>query len=119
LPDRFSARRRSIRSIARFSGRIWPPNQAPSISAVRPSPPMPSAFVPDAIASRSLCARTKAVLYWTSMSRAKASMILPFTSLQNTAIAIRQVLSGILCQANRVPDVTEKSAPQALQRQRG
>ena len=25
LPDRFSASRRSIRSIARFSGRIWPP----------------------------------------------------------------------------------------------
>jgi hypothetical protein len=43
----------------------------------------------DAMASRSLCARTKAVLYCTSRSRAKASMLLPFTSLQKTAMAIR------------------------------
>jgi hypothetical protein len=71
---------------------------------------MRSALRLDAIASRSLCARTKAVLYCTSRSRAKASMLLPFTSLQNTAIAIRYVLSGRLCQANKVPDVTEKSA---------
>jgi hypothetical protein len=46
-----------------------------------------NAFVAEAIASRSLCARTKAVLYCTSRSRQKASM--RFTSLQNTAIAIR------------------------------
>jgi hypothetical protein len=40
-------------------------------------------------------------------------------ALQNTAMAIRYVLSGNLRQANRVPEVTEKSARHALQRQRG
>ena len=42
-----------------------------------------------AMASRSLCASTKAVLYCTSRSRARASMLLPFTSLQNTTTASR------------------------------
>ena len=60
-----------------------------------------------------------AVLYWTSRSRAKASMLLPFTSLQNPATASRYVLSGSLCQANSVPEVIEKSRLHALQRQRG
>jgi hypothetical protein len=46
-------------------------------------------------------------------------MLLPLTSLQNTAMPIRWVFSGSLCQANKVPDVTEKSPRQALQRQRG
>jgi hypothetical protein len=54
--------------------------------------------------------------YCTSRSRQNASMLLPFTSLQKTAMAI---LSGSLCQANRVPEVAEKSARHALQRQRG
>src|SRR5438128_363553 len=54
-----------------------------------------------------------------SRSRAKASMLLPFTSLQNPATASRYVLSGSLCQANSVPEVIEKSRLHALQRQRG
>src|SRR5947209_8658140 len=68
LPDWFSASRRSIRSAARFSGRTWPPNQAPSISATRPSPPMRNAFTLDAIASRNLCASTNAVLYQSALA---------------------------------------------------
>jgi hypothetical protein len=42
-----------------------------------------------AMASRSLCASTKAVLYCTSSSREKASMLLPLTSLQKPATASR------------------------------
>jgi protein O-GlcNAc transferase len=42
-----------------------------------------------AIASRSLCASANAVLYCTSRLRQRASMLLPFTSLQNSAMAIR------------------------------
>src|SRR6187549_3658662 len=80
---------------------------------------MRNAFMLDATASRSLCASTNAVLYWTSRSRAKASMLLPFTSLQNSATASRYVLSGSLCQANSVPEVIEKSRAHALQLQRG
>jgi hypothetical protein len=38
----------------------------------------------DAMASRSLWAKTNAVLYCTSRSRQNASMLLPFTSLQKT-----------------------------------
>jgi len=36
-----------------------------------------------------LCASTNAVLYWTSRSRHSASMLLPLTSLQKIAMAIR------------------------------
>ncbi len=48
---------------------------------------MRSAFALDAMASRSLCASTNAVLYCTSSSRLNASMLLPFTSLQKTTTA--------------------------------
>src|SRR4051794_36596573 len=48
-----------------------------------------NAFMLDAMASCSLCASTNAVMYWTSISRAKASMLLPFTSLQKAATASR------------------------------
>jgi hypothetical protein len=41
------------------------------------------------MASRSLCASANAVLYCTPRSRLKASMLLPFSWLQNVAIAIR------------------------------
>jgi hypothetical protein len=46
-------------------------------------------------------------------------MDLPLTSLAKIAIAIRYDRNGILWNANSVPDVTEKSLRQALQRQRG
>jgi hypothetical protein len=65
-----------------------------------------------------LRARPNVVLYWTSITRQKASMLLPLTSLPNTVIAIRSVRIGNSCHANKVPDVTEKSARHALQRQR-
>ncbi len=89
LPDWFSDRRRSIRSAAWFSGRTWPPKYAPQVSATRPSPPICSPFTLDAMASRSLCASTKAVLCCTSSSREKASMLRPLTSLQKAATASR------------------------------
>ena len=73
----------------------------------------------DAIASLILCARTKAVLYCVPRSRASASMLLPLTSFAKIATAIRYARSGILWNANSVPEVTLKSLRQALQRQRG
>src|ERR1700722_8778102 len=45
-------------------------------------------------------------------------MDLPLTSLAKIAIAMRYARSGILCEANRVPDVREKSLWQALHCQR-
>jgi hypothetical protein len=45
-------------------------------------------------------------------------MLLPFTSLQKMAMAARQSRSGLLCEANSVPEVIEKSLPQSLSRQR-
>jgi len=67
------------------------PDVAAEIGAVDlgHSPPMRSAFMLDAMASRSLCARTNAVLYWTSSSRLSARMLLPLTSLQKAAMASR------------------------------
>jgi len=52
------------------------------------------------------------------MTLARRLDTMPFTSLQNTTTASRQVRSGSLCQANRVPEVIEKSWQQALQRHR-
>ena len=89
FPDGFSPSRRSIRSAARWLGRTCPPKYAPSISAVFPSPPIVNPRMAQAIASRSLCAKTNAVLYGTPRSRDKASLLLPFTSLQNATIAKR------------------------------
>jgi hypothetical protein len=45
----------------------------------------PAPFISDAMASRILWARTKAVLYWTSRSRDNASALLPLTSLTKIA----------------------------------
>ena len=70
------------------------------------------------MASRRLRASTNAVLWCASSSREKAIMPLPLTSLQKPATASRQVRSGSLCQANKAPEVIEKSRPHALQRHR-
>src|SRR5207244_11164796 len=91
----------------------------PPISSLRPGPPIAWMRTYAAIASRILWANTKLVLYCTPRSRDIASIDLPLTSLQKTAIASRYALRGSLWNANSVPLVTEKSLRQALQRQRG
>ena len=76
-----------------IDGQVFRPDVATEIGAVDLGHPSFAAdaqrFTLDAIASRSLCASTKDVLYWTSSSRLKASMLLPFTSLQKAATASR------------------------------
>jgi hypothetical protein len=65
------------------------PNMTTHMAAVDLDDPAgtsdPAPFISDAMASRILWARTKAVLYWTSRSRDNASALLPLTSLTKIA----------------------------------
>jgi len=85
FPDWFSASRRSIRSAAKFSGRTWPrnrrrrfrrpfPRRRSSIRAT-PRPSLRAAYAPE-----------RTPFYMNAQIQDKASMLLPFTSLQNTTI---------------------------------
>src|SRR3954471_4835302 len=114
LPLLFSARRRSLRSSFRSSGRTGPPKQAPSTSTCRPAPPSRRPRNSRPRASRILCSSTKAVLYWTSRSRDSASAALPFTSSQKTTTAAKYSRMPSLWKANSVPEVSEKSRRHAL-----
>jgi hypothetical protein len=60
-----------------------------SVSTTLPTPPTIFPFISEAIASRILCARTNAVLYWQSRSRESAKADLPLTSFTKMAIAAR------------------------------
>src|SRR5204862_189095 len=96
-----------------FAGLMYPPKYPPSTStepdSVRTLPSFP-------IASRSLWAITKAVLYCTSRSRESCKAECPFAPFAKIAIAERMSRKESLRLAKIVPDVRENWQGQFLQR---
>ena len=82
-----------MRSSLRFAGRTWPPKYEPSIST-SPSSVWPA--ISASSASRSLCASTKAVLYWQSRSRESWQAEMPLTAFTKMQIAREQIGEGHL-----------------------
>lgn len=67
-----------------------------------------------AIASRSLWARTNAVLYWQSISRLSCTMLIPLEAFTIRQIAASRSTKSILRDAKIVPDVTLNWCAHAL-----